>query len=101
MSADDSGLAARLDPFRPADGAVTVFSADWCPYCTRLKGDLVAESIEFREVMIEQDAAAEQVAAEINGGDWIIPTVVYADGAAQVNPSIDQVRATLAGLAAG
>lgn len=101
MPADTPDLAVSLRPFVPADGAVTVFSADWCPYCTALKGDLAAGSIAFREVMIEQDPAAEQVAAEINGGDWIIPTVIYADGSAQVNPSIDRVRATLADLAAG
>lgn len=95
MSTDHASMISRLRPFLPDRGAVTIFSADWCPFCTSLRADLTAARIAFREVMIEQDAVAEQLAAEINGGDWIIPTVIHADGTAQVNPSPDEVRAEL------
>jgi mycoredoxin len=34
----------------------------------------------------------------INGGNQTVPTIVYADGSAQTNPSLAQVKAQLAAL---
>ena len=87
------------DPYVPSPGTVTIFSAPWCGYCTRLKADLDRAGIGYTEIDIDQDAAAAQVAADANGGDWIIPTVVYADGGTQVNPGVLKVQATLDALA--
>ena len=37
---------------------------------------------------------------EVNGGNQTVPTLVHADGTAQTNPSVAQVKAKLAALAA-
>jgi mycoredoxin len=36
----------------------------------------------------------------VNGGNQTVPTLVYADGTAHTNPSLAQVKAKLADLAA-
>ena len=35
----------------------------------------------------------------VNNGNQTVPTLVYADGSAQTNPSVAQVKAKLAALA--
>lgn len=84
---------ALIAPYLPEPGAFTVISAEWCGHCTRLKKMMRAEGIPYREVMIEEDAAAEQLAHLANGGSWLIPTVVTHTGELLVNPGITGIRA--------
>lgn len=88
-----------LAAYLPAAGTVTVFSAPWCPHCTRLKAELDDSGITFHEVLIEEDPEAERIAADANGGDWIIPTVLFSDGSTKVNPGREGVTHRLAQLA--
>ena len=75
---------------------LTVYSTTWCGYCRRLKRMLDREGIAYAEVNIEQDPEAAQLVMRVNGGNRTVPTVVFPDGAALTNPSIDQVKAALA-----
>jgi mycoredoxin len=79
---------------------VTMYTTTWCGYCVRLKAQLHREGIEFAEVDIEQDASAAEVVMNANGGNQTVPTVVFADGTALTNPSVADVKAHLAALAA-
>jgi mycoredoxin len=74
---------------------VTVYSTTWCGYCMRLKRMLDREGIDYAEVNIEEDPAAAELVMRVNGGNRTVPTVVFPDGAALTNPSIDQVKAAL------
>jgi mycoredoxin len=56
------------------------------------------EGIEFAEVDIENDAAAAELVMQANGGNRTVPTLLFADGTALTNPSIDQVKSQLAQL---
>lgn len=85
-----------MHEYVPAEGAVTVFSAPWCGFCTQLKRQFERFGIPYRDVDIDQDSTAEKLAAEANGGAWLIPTVVLPDGSTLVNPGIEKVRAALA-----
>lgn len=87
---------ANLAPYLPPAGEITIFSAVWCGYCRRLKMMLSRSDVAYREVLIEEDPTAEALAIEINGGDWLIPTVVFSDGSTAVNPGL---RGVLDGLA--
>jgi mycoredoxin len=78
----------------------TMYSTPWCGYCHRLKGQLDREGIAFEVVDIERDPAAADIVMAVNRGNQTVPTLVYADGTAQTNPSIAQVKAKLAALAA-
>ena len=81
-------------------GQFTMYSTPWCGYCHRLKGQLDREGIVFDVVDIEQDPSAAELVMSVNGGNQTVPTLVYPDGTAQTNPSIAQVKAKLATLAA-
>jgi mycoredoxin len=79
--------------------AVTMYTTTWCGYCVRLKKLMQREGIAFAEVDIETDDAAADLVANANGGNRTVPTLVFADGSALTNPSIDQVKAQLAAAA--
>ena len=76
--------------------AVTMYTTSWCGYCVRLKKMMQGEGIEFAEVNIETDESAADLVMRANGGNRTVPTLVFADGSALTNPSIDQVKSQLA-----
>lgn len=82
-----------------AGAAVTMYTTDWCGYCVRLKKMMQREGIEFAEVNIERDAQAAELVMKANGGNRTVPTLLFADGTALTNPSIDQVKSQLGQLA--
>jgi mycoredoxin len=84
----------------PTPAPFTMYSTPWCGYCHRLKGQLDREGIAFEVVDIEKDPAAAELVMSVNGGNQTVPTLVYADGTAHTNPSLAQVKAKLADLAA-
>lgn len=79
--------------------AVTMYSTPWCGYCHRLRSQLDREGITYEVVDIEQVPEAAKIVEEVNGGNQTVPTLVYADGSAQTNPSLAQVKEKLASLA--
>jgi mycoredoxin len=76
-----------------------MYSTPWCGYCHRLKSQLDREGIAYDVVDIEQDPAAADLVMQVNGGNQTVPTLVYADGSAQTNPSLAQVKQKLAAIA--
>jgi mycoredoxin len=76
--------------------AVTMYTTTWCGYCVRLKKLMQREGIDYAEVDIERDDTAADVVMAANGGNRTVPTLVFADGTALTNPSIDQVKDRLA-----
>jgi mycoredoxin len=78
--------------------AVTMYTTSWCGYCMRLKKLMQREGIDYAEVNIETDERAADVVMQANGGNRTVPTLVFADGSALTNPSIEQVKSQLAGL---
>lgn len=79
---------------------LTMYSTTWCGYCRRLKTQLDRAGIEYAEVNIERDPAAAEYVMSVNGGNQTVPTVRFPDGGALTNPSLAQVTARLAALAA-
>jgi mycoredoxin len=81
--------------------AVTMYTTPWCGYCVRLKKMMQREGIAYAEVDIEQDASAAELVMQANGGNRTVPTLLFADGVALTNPTIDQVKAQLGPLPEG
>ena len=77
----------------------TMYSTPWCGYCHRLKGQLDREGISFEVIDIEQNPDAAFIVEQANNGNQTVPTLVFADGSAQTNPSLAQVKAKVASLA--
>ena len=79
---------------------LTMYSTSWCGYCHRLRTQLDREGIGYDVVDIERVPDAAAVVMQVNGGNQTVPTLVYADGSAQTNPSLAAVKAKLADLSA-
>ena len=77
---------------------VTMYSTPWCGYCHRLKSQMDRAGIAYEVVDIEQQPDAAAIVEKANGGNQTVPTLVYADGSAQTNPSLKQVQEKLAEL---
>ena len=82
-----------------SERSFTMYSTPWCGYCHRLRGQLDREGISYEVIDIEQHPEAAVTVQEANNGNQTVPTLVYADGSAQTNPSLAQVKAKLASLA--
>lgn len=75
--------------------AITMYTTTWCGDCRRLKRELEAEGVAFREIDIEGNPSAADYVVRLNGGNQTVPTVVFADGAVMAEPSGRQVMAHL------
>jgi len=76
-------------------GELTMYTTTWCGYCRRLKTALKASGIPWKEIDIEADPAAAEFVGSVNGGNHVVPTVLYADGTTATNPSIADVKKKL------
>jgi mycoredoxin len=78
---------------------LTMYSTQWCGYCHRLRSQLDREGISYEIVDIERVPDAASVVEQVNNGNQTVPTLVYPDGSAQTNPSLNEVKAKLASIA--
>ncbi len=66
---------------------ITVYGAHWCPDCRRSKQFLGEHQIPYNWIDIEEDGEGEKFVIEKNKGKRIIPTIVFSDGSALVEPT--------------
>jgi thioredoxin reductase (NADPH) len=78
-------------------GTLTVYGAPWCPHCKRVKRFFAAHRVPYENVDIDEHPEAIERLKELQRGGQIIPTVVYADGTHEVNPT-DEALAQRIGL---
>jgi thioredoxin reductase (NADPH) len=76
---------------------LTVYSAPWCPHCKRVRKFLAAHRVPYDVIDLDENPASAERLKELQDGGQIIPTVVYADGTHDVNPS-DETLAGRIGL---
>ncbi|WCZ32089.1 mycoredoxin [Corynebacterium massiliense] len=77
---------------------VTIFAAEWCPFCQKLKQRLDRTETPYALVDVESDDNAADINAwieSVNDGNRIIPTVLYSDGTHATNPEASAVRKKL------
>ncbi|HEV7864594.1 MAG TPA: FAD-dependent oxidoreductase [Acidimicrobiia bacterium] len=79
------------------DRTLTVYGAPWCPHCKRVKRFLAAHRVRYENIDIGERPEAIETLKDLQHGGQVIPTVVYADGAHEVNPS-DEALAQRIGL---
>jgi mycoredoxin len=82
-------------------GQLIMYTTSWCGYCRNLKRQLARDGIDLSEVDIEHDEAAADYVMSVNGGNQTVPTLLFPDGTALVNPSAAQVRTRLAEVSVG
>jgi mycoredoxin len=76
-----------------------MFSTEWCGYCKRLKNQLGEIGITFREINVEEEPDSAKFVEQVNGGNRVVPTLLFSDGTALTNPSAIAVKEKLASLA--
>lgn len=76
---------------------VTIFAADWCPFCHKLRERLDRTETPYDVVDVDADGMDEvnEWIKSVNDGNRIIPTVLYSDGTHATNPEASAVRAKL------
>lgn len=77
---------------------IRVYGASWCPDCRRAKRFLSDQRIAFEWHDVESDPAGLTLVQERNGGNSVIPTIVFPDGSHLSEPSNEELADKL-GLA--
>ena len=75
-----------------------MYSTTWCGYCKRLKSQLADLGVTFEEINIEEAPGTAEIVEKVNGGNQVVPTLVFSDGTAMTNPSAKAVVEKLATL---
>jgi thioredoxin reductase (NADPH) len=81
---------------RDSSTRIVMYGTTWCSDCMRAKEFFGARSIQYHWVDIEQDAEAQALVERINEGKRIVPTIVFPDGSALVEPSNAELAERLA-----
>lgn len=79
---------------------VTIFYADWCPFCAKLLKALSRTETPYALVDVEAEGTEDinEWIKSVNDGNRIVPTVLYSDGTSVTNPAASAVRKKLAEL---
>jgi thioredoxin reductase (NADPH) len=70
---------------------LTLYGAPWCPHCKRVKRFLSAHRVPYENIDVDGRPEAIGRLKELQDGGQIIPTVVFADGSHEVNPSDEEL----------
>lgn len=57
---------------------LTLYTTEWCGYCTRAKRLLDDRGLRYREVSLDDDPRFRQRVYDL-GGQWTVPLVVIGD----------------------
>jgi mycoredoxin len=87
---DTGSRMARTHP------PVTLFTAEWCGYCRRLKRQMDDAGIAYAEVDIDVETQYGTRIIAATGGYRTVPTAEI-DGRLLVNPTLDEVVAAVGG----
>jgi mycoredoxin len=74
---------------------IKVYSKTACGDCRLAKGVLDMLAVDYKEVDVEHSAAALEEMLSVNGGIRKVPTVLFEDGAALVEPGATELRAAV------
>lgn len=72
-----------------------IYGTEWCGDCVRSKNLLDKKEVPYKWVDIDFDEDAKKRAAELNGGKWKVPTIVFSDGSILIEPSDEELSKKL------
>lgn len=88
-------MTTPQSPVLPPQDTIVMYSTTWCGYCTRLKSQLTSAQISFIEVNVEEVPGTAEYVELVNGGNRVVPTVVFPDGSSVTNPSLKDAQRKL------
>lgn len=71
---------------------VTIYATSWCPFCQRLIADLHERNVPFEAWDVEKHKDLAKWVESVNGGNRVVPTVLYGDGTYSTNPPASEVE---------
>lgn len=74
---------------------IMVYGARWCGDCFRTKMVLDRNRINYQWIDINKDKAGKEFVAQVNGGNYSVPTIVFQDGTILVEPSTRELKQKL------
>lgn len=74
---------------------LTVYSAEWCGDCLRVKALLDQHQISYLNFNIDEGAELAAFVERVNGGSRSIPTLLFPDGTVMVEPSNQELKEKL------
>ncbi|HKV84401.1 MAG TPA: FAD-dependent oxidoreductase [Ktedonobacterales bacterium] len=77
------------------DGDITLYGTLWCGDCKRAKKFFGEQRVHYTFVDIDVDPEGLAVVERANNGKHIIPTIVFGDGSALIEPSNAELAAKL------
>ena len=79
-------------PLPKTTEAVTIYATSWCPYCQSLISGLTQRGVPFEAWDVETHADLSAWVESVNGGNRVVPTVLYSDGTHATNPAAAEVE---------
>ena len=70
---------------------IQIYGASWCPDCRRAKRFLSDQRIAYGWHDVDQEPDGLRVVQERNGGNNVIPTIVFADGSHLSEPTNEEL----------
>jgi glutaredoxin len=77
---------------------IVVYGASWCPDARRARRFFAEQRVEYTWIDIEEDNEAFDFVRKTNGGQVIIPVIVFPDESILVEPSNYELAKKLEGL---
>ena len=72
-----------------------IYGTEWCGDCKRSKKLLDEHNVTYQWIDIDFDEDARAKAADLNGGKWKVPTIVFTDGSILIEPSNEELSKKL------
>ena len=66
---------------------IKLYGTDWCSDCKRSKRFLGEQRVRYEYVNIEENMEGQAFVRELQKGGLTIPTIVFEDGSALIEPS--------------
>jgi mycoredoxin len=70
----------------PSD-VIVVYGASWCPDARRARRFFDDQGVDYKWIDIDEDGEASNFVRETNGGQIVIPVIVFPDKSILVEPS--------------
>lgn len=70
---------------------ILLYGASWCPDAKRARRFFDENNIGYKWIDIDENQEAEAFVRKTNGGEIIIPVIVFVDGSILVEPSNKQL----------
>ena len=74
---------------------IVIYGAAWCPDVARTRRYLDRHNVGYTYRDIDEESEATAALLELRGKDWVVPTLILADGTVLDDPPIQDLARRL------